>query len=460
MVFHHCGGTSEDRAALESLVHVSGVDDELKARMVAALAAAPTSLTPNAYFSPDQSASLIVLLGAAGPQAAPVVDAVSKAARFSEASTQYLLWRSRELASVASTPLGHLLNPPAETALLAQDAVQRLRVRSDTVRPVGHIAPHFYEHPADRAALETLRGVAGFEQLVRKASEYLTERTQRLMATSSFIQVTPAQFPNLYSLWREALYRVGLSEEIGLHIESSGINARTVGVTARQVILGSGLISRLAPEELLFVMGHELGHIRSEHVLFRQVAELFPQLAAALNVATLGLGSLVSLPMRLAILDWYRKSEFTCDRFGLLVCQDVDAGGRTLMKLAGSPPMYDRVMKWRVFADQGAALDLEKGIDKAFLMLMRLDETHPWPAVRAHQMRTWAEGGEYERLKNIDPVAMEAAVASARAMQFAMAGQLPPAPPPAVAAGAGCRACGHQLEQGQRFCDACGATQF
>lgn len=460
MVFHRCGGTSEERAALERLVHLSGASDDLRARMVAALAEAPTSLTPNVYLSPDQSASLIVLLGAAGPLAAPVVDAVSKAARFSDASTRYLLSRSREVAPGTSTPLGHLLNPPAETALVAQDAVQRLRVRSDTVRPVSHIAPHFYEHPADRAALETLRGVAGFEQLVRKASEWLAERTQRLMAASSFIRVTPAQFPNLCSLWREALLRAGLTEDIGLHIESSGISARTVGVTTRQVILGSGLVSRLAPEELLFVMGHELGHIRSEHVLYRQVAELFPQLTQALNVATLGLGSLVSLPMRLAILDWYRKSEFTCDRFGLLVCQDVDAGGRTLMKLAGSPPMYDRVMKWRVFADQGAALDLEKGIDKAFLMLMRLDDTHPWPAVRAHQMRTWAEGGEYERLKNIDPVAMEAAVASARAMQLAMAGQGQLAPAPVVISGPACRACGHHLEQGQRFCDVCGATQF
>lgn len=460
MVFHCCGGTAEDRAALDSLVQTSGLDESLKARLRAELDVAPAALTPNAYFSPEQYAALLLLLGVAGPRAATVIEIVSKAAGLSDASTRYLLMRSRELAPIASTAVGHMLNPPADTVVVAQDAVQRLRVRSDSVRPVGHIAPHFYEHPADRRALETLRGVAGFEQLARKTSEWITEREQRLQAVSSFIQVTPAQFSRLYSLWREALYRSGLSEEIGLYIENAGINARTVGVTTRQVILGSALISRLAPEELLFVMGHELGHVRSEHVLYRQVAELFDLLVSMVSDATLGIGKLVSKPMRLAMLDWYRKSEFTSDRFGLLVCQDVEAAGRTLMKLAGSPPIYDRLMKWRVFADQGASLDLEKGVDKALLMLMQLETTHPWPAVRAHQMRTWAEGGEYERLKNIDPVAMEAAVASARAMQFAMAGQLPPAPPPAVAAGAECRACGHQLEQGQRFCDACGATQF
>ncbi|MCC6651689.1 MAG: hypothetical protein IT348_11125 [Candidatus Eisenbacteria bacterium] len=35
-----------------------------------------------------------------------------------------------------------------------------------------------------------------------------------------------------------------------------------------------------------------------------------------------------------------------------------------------------------------------------------------------------------------------------------------PAQTPVVIAGAACRACGHHLEQGQRFCAACRATQF
>ena len=63
---------------------------------------------------------------------------------------------------------------------------------------------------------------------------------------------------------------------------------------------------------------------------------------------------------------------------------DTDAGGRTLMKLAGSPPIMDRVMSWQAFAEQGSALDIESATNKAFLAWSTLEQTHPWPAVRAH----------------------------------------------------------------------------
>ncbi len=41
------------------------------------------------------------------------------------------------------------------------------------------------------------------------------------------------------------------------------------------------------------------------------------------------------LPVRLAFLEWYRKSELSADRAGLLGSQDVAATMRLFMKMAG-----------------------------------------------------------------------------------------------------------------------------
>src|SRR5438874_9267821 len=43
----------------------------------------------------------------------------------------------------------------------------------------------------------------------------------------------------------------------------------------------------------------------------------------------------VLLPVQLALLEWYRKSELSSDRAGLLACQDPTASMRMFLKMAG-----------------------------------------------------------------------------------------------------------------------------
>jgi hypothetical protein len=41
------------------------------------------------------------------------------------------------------------------------------------------IAPVAWEHPADRAALQTLRAIPGLDELVRRVMSFLGERSQQ-----------------------------------------------------------------------------------------------------------------------------------------------------------------------------------------------------------------------------------------------------------------------------------------
>ena len=122
-----------------------------------------------------------------------------------------------------------------------------------------------------------------------------------------------------------------------LYIAPGEINAITAGVERPLIVLYAGAVDLLTPEELLFVMAHEVGHIKSAHVLYYQIAEFIPVIGEIVGAATFGLGEFFGAGLQLALLRWKRMSEYTADRAGLLACKDAEVALRTMMKLAGLP---------------------------------------------------------------------------------------------------------------------------
>src|SRR5881227_3597933 len=71
-------------------------------------------------------------------------------------------------------------------------------------RILTQIAPVTWEHPADRAALQSLRSVPGFDEVVKKIYGFIGERGVRLIFQADVVRVGPTQFPRL-NLYTEVL---------------------------------------------------------------------------------------------------------------------------------------------------------------------------------------------------------------------------------------------------------------
>ncbi|CAN5921958.1 hypothetical protein BH11GEM2_BH11GEM2_16530 [soil metagenome] len=71
--------------------------------------------------------------------------------------------------------------------------------------PLPQISSQSWEHPADRAALNTLRAIPGFDEVVRQAATFLTERRVRQIFLANAVQVNPVQRPKLDALLTDAL---------------------------------------------------------------------------------------------------------------------------------------------------------------------------------------------------------------------------------------------------------------
>lgn len=78
-------------------------------------------------------------------------------------------------------------------------------------------------------------------------------------------QVTDASHPELMQAFRSMSHRAGLEKTPQLIIaESDGLNALTV--TKDEVVITTGLLKILDLRETVAVLGHELGHVTSDHV--------------------------------------------------------------------------------------------------------------------------------------------------------------------------------------------------
>ena len=264
------------------------------------------------------------------------------------------------------------------------------------------LRPEEYEHPMDRQALNALEGTPGLETLIRKVNEYGLERIMRAQYTGSYLQVTAGNQGTLYEILEDACRTIHVSPIPGLYIRQGyEIGAYVVGSENPMIVLNTGTVTRLTRDELGFVIGHELGHIKSQHIVYHLLAEtVLPFLGGWLSRATLGLGDILSAPIQLALYGWYRKSELTCDRAGLLAAQNLDAVITAMMKIAGAPECFYDQLDPEQFLNQARAyqeLD-EQSLDNLAKRISVMTRSHPWTVMRCAELDTWVTSGDFDGL--------------------------------------------------------------
>ena len=258
------------------------------------------------------------------------------------------------------------------------------------------ISPRAYEHPSDRAALVTLRKIPGFDLVLRKLFGAIGERSLRLIHLASAARVGTDQFPDLWDDFLEACDILDITEPPELYVtQTPFVNAGAVGVDHPFVVINSAMLALLDREEVLSILGHELGHCISGHALYKTMLRLLVRLSIlALQVP---IGGIALYTIIAALMEWDRKSELSADRAALLVCQDPDVLYRTQMKLAGGG-MTDQ-MDMDTFMNQAEEYEGHGNVlDGVMKVVNLLGRTHPFPVLRIREIRRWVDSGEYDAI--------------------------------------------------------------
>jgi len=166
---------------------------------------------------------------------------------------------------------------------------------------------------------------------------------------------------------------------------SRELNAYTFGLSSpKTVVLYSALFDVMDRDEILFIVGHELGHVALGHTWLNSLVGGMAGIPASFSAAAV---------MNIAFLWWNRACEYTADRAGLLVCAKPEKAISALIKLGAGGPRRGQYDLQEVYR----RLDTED--DQLMGSLNEILATHPLLIHRIQELRKYAASDAYRRLQ-------------------------------------------------------------
>ena len=255
-----------------------------------------------------------------------------------------------------------------------------------------------FEHSGEKVAMAVLRKIPLLDVVLSKYMDMQIQISLFAEASGNYFRITEKTNPRVYGLYKKALARLDMPKEYPLFCKLGyDYNAMTTGIDEPFIILHSSMIANCSDEELLFVIGHELGHSKCGHLLYYSLAMNMNTVLAKIG----GLATTAAVGIQYAILDWHRKAEFSADHAGLIAAASIDGAVGTMCKLLGHSPdipdvdcSVDKIIK-QVDDFQMDTADL---VGKLLYVSYTAQASHPWGIQRLKEIKDWHDSGAYAQV--------------------------------------------------------------
>ena len=228
----------------------------------------------------------------------------------------------------------------------------------------------------DRVGHKQLLDVSEVKEVRRKIEENpVGSARRRLLATA--LRLTSSMSPKLHGMLESSSKKLGITIPIESYVYNSPtFNAACIKPEDGTLLLmfSSALLEKFNETELLFVMGHELGH------------HLFGHHDIPIGYLVGG-SKKVGPRLALQLFSWSRYAEISADRAGALCAEDADGAARALFKLASG--LTTDLIEIRIddFAAQADEMDLEKTPGKQDEQSQDWFMTHPFTPLRVKALQ-------------------------------------------------------------------------
>ncbi|MDO8211320.1 M48 family metallopeptidase [Conexibacter sp. CPCC 206217] len=270
------------------------------------------------------------------------------------------------------------------------------------------ISPRAWQHPADRAATAALASIPYLDKVVRTLIQLGYERALRQASLGASVRLGEAQ---LQEVWRDhqfAYSTLDMADVPSLYVTQNPIaNAFAIGAKEPIVLVNSELLQLLDAPQRRAVFAHEAAHILSDHQLYRTALLILLRLTATAKIA------LPLIPVRTALMEWYRATELSCDRASALVTRDPLAVCRTLMSISAGA-MTDQLDLDAFMAQSMEYAEKGGGLERLTRLMLDLGVTHPLPVRRTRELMLWVREGDFDRIvggdyvRRDDPISVRA----------------------------------------------------
>jgi len=151
---------------------------------------------------------------------------------------------------------------------------------------------------------------------------------QQAQYLGNAIRVHSKQYPEIFETFKSNAEKLGINKASLYIIQDPYLQAFTLGISSCTVVLTSALVEQLNQKELNFVIGHELGHYKAGHT---KISTLLVPIGSSNVLSNLVFGF------------WNRKTEYSCDRCGLIITRDVDSAISALIKISIGKVLYEKL---------------------------------------------------------------------------------------------------------------------
>ena len=235
------------------------------------------------------------------------------------------------------------------------------------------ISAQGFAHPADRAATAAIRSVSGLDMVVKLFTEHGYERRVCQLLLGNAVRLDDDQLPGLWAVQRRCAKVLDVDPCPKLYLTQEPVgNGLTIGTKEPLTLVSSGLVSSYSQQELAAVLGHEMGHVLSDHVGL-MTTFLLVQMILSGVIRTVPLAGVPLLALYLALLEWSRAAELTSDRASAIVTGEPLVVCGALMRMAGGPVENLRL---DAFISQATEYEEEPDAFAALLAVLRRDHDH------------------------------------------------------------------------------------
>ena len=160
-------------------------------------------------------------------------------------------------------------------------------------------------------------------------------KADHISSKNGMLHVNESSYGTLYRISRIAAYRLGIPLPEIYVTQNPDYNAYTQGFYKYGfIVMNSGMVADFTAEEIMFVLGHEMGHMGLYHTSWLRL--MAPGMSMGSNF--------IAAPvMRVIFNVWSVKAEYSADRAGLVACRDVSPPVKSLLKLAGGGDVESNV---------------------------------------------------------------------------------------------------------------------
>lgn len=202
----------------------------------------------------------------------------------------------------------------------------------------------------DADAMNTLSGIGPLNAAAHSVSESVGRPW--FEAAVNGVRLSERQLPDIFELAIKAARIVGLQHLPEIYISGEQMwDSVTMGSQTSSFIALGSVLTNFRGDDLLYLIGREMGHARAGHALWNTVVNLLAgrqpanrSLMSSGVLSFLSPAKLIESGINAPLMAWQRHSAITADRAGLLCVGNLDVARRvTLQWTLHSFPLASRI---------------------------------------------------------------------------------------------------------------------